>query len=111
MRIIGVPIALRGQDQGQTASYVGSMACETCHPAIYGRWNRSRTGSTGAERANASSDAWDADALSEYTEAEAGGSAARARSRTRRKQSGGTHSWRRLFVNSRRLRGRRHGTH
>src|SRR5579863_492462 len=40
------PIAIRGQPaaqpQGLTASYVGSTACKTCHPAIYERWSKTR---------------------------------------------------------------------
>lgn len=28
--------------QNQTADYVGSAACKTCHPQIYARWSRTR---------------------------------------------------------------------
>jgi predicted CXXCH cytochrome family protein len=38
--------ALYGQaaapPQGLTASYVGSVACKTCHPATYARWSKTR---------------------------------------------------------------------
>jgi hypothetical protein len=39
-----LPVALHGQTaaprQGLTASYVGSVACKTCHPAMYARWSK-----------------------------------------------------------------------
>src|SRR5260221_143668 len=28
--------------QGATATYVGSTACKTCHPAMYQRWSKTR---------------------------------------------------------------------
>ena len=41
-----VTAALYGQDvappQGLTATYVGSAACKTCHPATYARWSKTR---------------------------------------------------------------------
>ena len=40
------PVALYGQTatppQGLTATYVGSAACKTCHPAMYERWSKTR---------------------------------------------------------------------
>ena len=35
-------IAQAGPPQGLTATYVGSAACQTCHPAIYARWSKTR---------------------------------------------------------------------
>jgi predicted CXXCH cytochrome family protein len=49
IRIVSVallPVALHGQavapPQLLAASYVGSAACNTCHPAMYARWSKTR---------------------------------------------------------------------
>jgi predicted CXXCH cytochrome family protein len=39
---VGVPLTLLAQPQEPTATYVGSTACKTCHPAIYERWSKTR---------------------------------------------------------------------
>src|ERR1700722_48399 len=43
--LLYVPMALAGQSQPANPGgdqYVGSKACETCHPAIYKRWSNTR---------------------------------------------------------------------
>jgi predicted CXXCH cytochrome family protein len=37
-----VPGAQAAPPPGPTASYVGSTACKTCHPALYARWSKTR---------------------------------------------------------------------
>ena len=44
--MVEVPLTLWGQGaappHGLTASYVGSVVCKTCHPAMYERWSKTR---------------------------------------------------------------------
>ena len=39
LALVGQSVAPR---QGLTATYVGSAACKTCHPAMYERWSKTR---------------------------------------------------------------------
>ena len=39
--VIGVAVSA-GALQAQTAQYVGSVACQTCHAEIYERWSKTR---------------------------------------------------------------------
>src|SRR5450755_3355157 len=42
-RVIGVfVIGFTGALSAQTAQYAGSAACQTCHPATYERWKKTR---------------------------------------------------------------------
>jgi hypothetical protein len=38
--------------QNQTPGYTGSVACKTCHPAVYERWKRTRMAKSFAIRAS-----------------------------------------------------------
>src|SRR5262245_39335373 len=43
--LVFLPALLSAQGalpQGSTASYAGSAACKTCHPAMYARWSKTR---------------------------------------------------------------------
>jgi predicted CXXCH cytochrome family protein len=42
MRLLPIFLFLAWGAQAQTARYVGSKACQSCHPAVYSRWTKTR---------------------------------------------------------------------